>query len=196
MAVSAVLAGTVAGCGIRTTSVPVDAGPAPSRMSCTPPSKESSAREQPGALPVRVYLVCTSALEAVDRTVSVPEKAVDNRVAVASALLDALEATPSADEEEAGFTTSVRGPLTVRQGRDGDPKGTLRLSREPVDLPPTALAQIVCTFTDSASVASGGVVLGGPGDYGPRAYRCTEAAKERPESVLSPVAPEASGAAS
>ncbi|WP_338672403.1 hypothetical protein V1460_05140 [Streptomyces sp. SCSIO 30461] len=185
LATAAVLTGAVAGCGIRTTSVPVDAGAAPSRMSCTPPSKESAAQTRPETLPVRVYLVCASALEAVNRTVPLHETAADPRLAVASALLDTLESEPSADELEAGFSTSVRGPLTVEQGRSGDPKGTLRLSREPEDLPPTALAQIVCTFAGSAAVAGGGLLLGGPGDYDPRAYRCTDATKQRPESVLS-----------
>ncbi|MFD5425829.1 hypothetical protein [Streptomyces sp. NPDC127084] len=189
VAMAAALTGALAGCGIRTTSVPVDAGAAPSRMSCAPPARESAAQARPGTLPVRVYLVCASALEAVERTVPVRETAADTRVSVASALLDALESEPSADELEAGFSTSVRGPLTVKQGRSGDPKGTLRLSREPEDLPPTALAQIVCTFAGSAAVANGGLVLGGPGDYEPRAYRCTEATQQRPESVLSSVTP-------
>ncbi|MFE7774100.1 hypothetical protein ACFU5O_09395 [Streptomyces sp. NPDC057445] len=185
-----VLAGSVAGCGIRTTSVPVDAGPAPSRMPCSVAGKESSAQASPGVLPVRVYLLCASALAAVDRTVTVSEKTVGNRVLVAGALLDQLQAEPSEAEREAGFATNVRGPLTVTRARADDPEGTLRLSRQPEDLPPAALAQIVCTLAESEAAADGGtVVLGGPGEYAPRGYRCTDAAKVRPETVLPTVGP-------
>ncbi|MFD7442277.1 hypothetical protein [Streptomyces sp. NPDC059909] len=183
-------AAAVGGCGIRTTSVPVDAGPAPSRVPCSLAGKETATPAEPGAVPVRVYLVCASGLEAVDRTATVSEKAAGNRILVARALLDQLQAEPSAAEREAGFATDVRGPLTVAPGREGDPEGTLRLNRQPEDLPPVALAQIVCTLADSEAAADGGtVVLGGPGEYAPRGYRCTDAAKERPETVLPTVGP-------
>ncbi|MER6994449.1 hypothetical protein [Streptomyces sp. NPDC000410] len=183
----AVFALAVAGCGIRTTSVPVDAGPAPSRMPCSLSGKETATRAQPGGVPVRVYLVCASALVAVDRTAPGPEDAEADRlpVARARALLDQLLAEPSVAEREAGFTTDVGGPLVVSSGWKGDPEGTLRLTRQPEDLTPTALAQIVCTFAESEAATAGGtVVLGGPGDYAPRGYRCSQAAKQRPETPL------------
>ncbi|MGW1880956.1 hypothetical protein [Streptomyces sp. NPDC001970] len=185
-----VVAAAATGCGIRTTSVPVDAGPAPSRVPCSLTGKETRTPAAPGAVPVRVYLVCASALEPVDRTATVSEKAAGDRSVIARTLLDQLQADPSAAEREAGFATDVRGPLTVAPARDGDPEGTLRLTRQPEDLPPVALAQIVCTLAESEVAAdSGTVVLGGPGEYAPRGYRCTDAAKERPETVLPTVGP-------
>ncbi|WP_240107458.1 hypothetical protein [Streptomyces sp. MUM 203J] len=190
------LAGT--GCGVRTTSVPVDAGAAPSRMSCTPPpgatgepeSQSADSGERRATVPARVYLVCASGLSAVHRTVRIPvggsgSSAVKARVATAQALLGALEQRPSEEERQAGFATYVQGPLSVSPGRDGDPEGTLRLSRQPEDLPPAALSQIVCTYADFQTVADGGTVsLGGPGDYPVRRYVCAEAVKVRPESAV------------
>ncbi|MFD5326314.1 hypothetical protein [Streptomyces sp. NPDC127092] len=181
----------LSGCGIRTTSVPVDAGAAPSRVPCTVPGEASATGVQSG-VPLRVYLVCGAQLDAVERRSPLPEeKAAGDRVRTASALLAQLESEPSDEERRAGFATAVKGPLVVSAGRAGDPKGTLRLSRQPEDLPPTALAQIVCTFAESAAGEPGGsgaaadsVVLGGPGPYGPRRYSCTTELKERPESAV------------
>ncbi|MEV4920023.1 hypothetical protein AB0K47_24830 [Streptomyces tirandamycinicus] len=184
----AALAGAVAlaaaaGCGIRTTAVPVDAGPAPSRVPCTLSGKETATATQP-QLAVRVYLVCASALEAVDRTVPVAEGRTGDRVRTAQVLLGELLEQPSGPEREAGFASLVRGPLTVSPPRDGDPAGTLRLSRQPEDLPAAALAQVVCTLAESpAAAGSGTVVLAGPGDYTPRGYRCTDSVKQRPDTA-------------
>lgn len=184
----AVLTAVVAlgGCGIRTTQVPVDAGPAPSRVPCEVSGAHITPQAQPQGVPVRVYLVCASQLESVDRTAQIPEgKAVDTRVQVAQALLDELQKEPSSPEHEAGFATYVRGPLVLTGPRKDDPAGTLRLSRRPEDLPAPALAQIVCTFAESkASTADGSVLLGGPGDYAPRGYRCSAGTKERPEEAV------------
>ncbi|MFI8999709.1 hypothetical protein [Streptomyces sp. NPDC053541] len=190
----------LAGCGIRTTSVPVDAGAAPSRVPCSVPGAFSGTAGQ-GGLPLRVYLLCGAQLEPVERRSPLPEeKAAGDPVRTASALLALLAGEPSEEERRAGFGTAVKGPLTVGAGRKGDPAGTLRLSRQPEDLPPTALAQIVCTFAESAAGesapgGSGGdsVVLGGPGPYQPRRYSCTGELKERPESAV-PSAPAADGA--
>ncbi|WP_442305013.1 hypothetical protein [Streptomyces sp. 2RAF24] len=184
----ALAAGLVSGCGIRTTSVPVDAGAAPSRVPCDV-SGESEASGTQG-VPLRVYLLCGAQLERVDRRSPLPEeKAVGDPVRTASALLAQLEGEPSEDERQAGFATAVKGPLAVTAGHRGDPKGTLRLSRQPEDLPPTAFAQIVCTFAESAAGAGEDtVVLGGPGAYEPRRYRCTQELKERPDSTV-PTAP-------
>lgn len=178
------LAAAASGCGIRTTTVPVDAGPAPSRVPCTLSGKETAAQAEP-LVRVQVYLVCASALEAVDRSVPIDEGKTGDRVRIARALLGELLEDPSESEQEAGFTTRVRAPLTVSDAREGDPPGTLRLSRQPEDLPTAALAQIVCTFAESGAAADGGtVVLGGPGDYAPRGYRCTSMVKQRPDVVL------------
>ncbi|MEU3186984.1 hypothetical protein ABZ707_22710 [Streptomyces sp. NPDC006923] len=187
----AALAVCAAACGIRTTSVPVDAGAAPSRVPCEVSRKDVITQALPG-VPVQVYLVCASGLVPVERAARIPEeKALDGRIQIAQALLDELQAEPSAAERRAGFSTSVRGPLILSSPRGSDPPGTLRLSRPPEDLPAAALAQIVCTFAESEAT-SGKVTLGGPGDYAPHVYGCTQEAKSRPDSAvptLSPVHP-------
>ncbi|MFF0433286.1 hypothetical protein ACFYU9_13800 [Streptomyces sp. NPDC004327] len=181
----------LAGCGIRTTSVPVDAGAAPSRVPCDTSAGTTPDGVAPGTgVPLRVYLLCGAQLERVERRSPLPEeKATGDPLRTASALLAQLETEPSAEERQAGFTTAVKGPLFVTRARKGDPKDTLRLSRQPEDLPPAALAQIVCTFAESpagaASAAGDAVVLGGPGSYEPRRYLCTEQLKARPESAVS-----------
>ncbi|MEV0000631.1 hypothetical protein ACGFYP_19655 [Streptomyces sp. NPDC048370] len=183
VAAAVVVAALTSGCGIRTTSVPVDAGPGPSRVPCSVTGDEIAARSS--AVPVRVYLVCGSQLEAVDRQSPLPqEKASGNPVTTASALLAQLLGEPSESEREAGFSTAVKGPLVVTGGQQGDPADTLRLSRQPEDLTPTALSQIVCTLAHSSAGAGGdSVVLGGPGRYPPRRYACTTELRERPESA-------------
>ncbi|MFF1507579.1 hypothetical protein [Streptomyces sp. NPDC058326] len=174
----------VTGCGIRTTSVPVDAGAAPSRVPCSTADGGTTGAASRG-VPVRVFLVCGSQLEAVDRRSPLPEeKAGGDPVRTAGGLLAQLLAEPSDSERQAGFTTAVRGPLEVGGGREGDPAGTLRLSRQPEDLAPTALSQLVCTFAgSSAGAGDHTVLLGGPGAYAPKRYRCTADLRERPESA-------------
>ncbi|MFF9866297.1 hypothetical protein ACF1G0_12840 [Streptomyces sp. NPDC013953] len=187
LAWAAVIAAVAAGCGIRPT-VPVDAGAAPSRMPCSL-SRDAEADEDGQGVPVTVYLVCASGLEAVQRAAGpalTDPKGSDGRLPVARALLAQLTAEPSADERQAGFLTYVQPPLTVSAGREGDPAGTLRLSRQPDDLPPAALSQLVCTYAENGATAAGGgtVVLGGPGDYPARRYTCTTEVKERPDSAV------------
>ncbi|MEV6418146.1 hypothetical protein [Streptomyces sp. NPDC051662] len=183
-----VLTALAAGCGIRTTSVPVDAGPAPSRKPCEVSGKDVITQARPG-VPVRIYLACSSGLASVERTAQIQQgKGPDDRVRIAQGLLDELQAQPSADEREAGFSTAVRGPLVISASRGGDPVGTLRLSRQPEDLPATALAQIVCTFAESEAT-DGQVVLGGPGDYPPRVYGCTPATKAQPDGPVPTLGP-------
>ncbi|MGW3626062.1 hypothetical protein [Streptomyces sp. NPDC000880] len=186
------------GCGIRPTQVPVDAGPAPSRVPCQVTTEDMTPQAQPQGVPVRVYLVCASQLESVDRTAQILEgKAVDSRVQVAQALLDELQKEPSSPEHEAGFTTYVRGPLTLSGPREGDPAGTLRLNRQPEDLPTAALAQIICTFAESTTTAAdGSVLLGGPGEYAPRGYQCSAGTKERPDEAVPTLGPLPSASAS
>ncbi|NUK24460.1 hypothetical protein HRW23_04070 [Streptomyces lunaelactis] len=204
LAVLAVLASTalIGGCGIRSTQVPVDAGPAPSRVPCEVSGGSVTPQAQQQGVPVRVYLVCASQLESVDRTAEIPEqKATGSRLRFAQALLDQLIEAPSDPEQEAGFATYVRGPLVLSGAREGDPAGTLRLSRQPEDLPASALAQIVCTFAESVAAATdGSVLLGGPGKYAPRGYQCSAGTKERPEEAVPTLgalpSPTASGAGS
>ncbi|MFG3495222.1 hypothetical protein [Streptomyces sp. NPDC047928] len=181
----AVVAAVAAGCGIRTTSVPVDAGGAPSRLPCSVSGTPVATQAQ-GGVPVRVYLVCASGLEAVERSAVLPGPGVrDARVATARALLEQLRERPSEAERDAGFTTYVQEALTVAGGRAGDPAGALRLSRQPEDLSPSALSQIVCTYAESeATAVSGEALLGGPGDYPVRRYQCPASLKERPESAV------------
>ncbi|MFD3533972.1 hypothetical protein [Streptomyces sp. NPDC058664] len=174
----------VTGCGIRTTSVPVDAGAAPSRVPCSSAGGSTTGAVAQG-VPVRVFLVCGSQLEAVERRSPLPEeKAGGDPVRTAGGLLAQLLAEPPDSERQAGFTTAVRGPLVVDGGRRGDPVGTLRLSRQPEDLAPTALSQLICTFAgSSAGAGDRTVLLGGPGAYAPKRYRCTTELRERPESA-------------
>ncbi|MFJ9678397.1 GerMN domain-containing protein [Streptomyces sp. NPDC101194] len=174
-----------AGCGIRTTSVPVDAGAAPSQVPCSMSAEDVTTQALRG-IPVQVYLVCSSQLVTVDRTVQVGDTKSD-RIRIAQALLEELEQKPSADERRAGFTTAVPAGLRIAPARSGDRQGTLRLSEQPEDLPAEALAQIVCTYAESKSLApQGTVVLGGPGTYAPRGYLCTAETKARPKAVPTP----------
>ncbi|MET9531301.1 MULTISPECIES: hypothetical protein [unclassified Streptomyces] len=180
----AALCALTAGCGIRNTSVPVDAGAAPSRVPCDLPSDGGTA-QAPQGIPVRVYLVCGSRLVPVDRTVQIAEgRTLSDGVRVAEKLLDELREKPSASEKEAGFSTDVQDSLSVSAGRGSDPTGALRLSRDPADLPANGLAQIVCTYAESAAAQTdGSVVLGGPGGDPPRAYSCTQQLKTRPDAA-------------
>ncbi|MFD3816452.1 hypothetical protein ACFWRZ_15410 [Streptomyces rubiginosohelvolus] len=179
------VAALVSGCGIRTTSVPVDAGAAPSRVPCRLSASDVATRS-PDSVSAEVYLVCASQLVTVDRPM--PADAVGAEpVEVARALLNEIQQAPSAGERRAGFTTAVPAGLRVDPSRSGDPAGTLRLSSQPEDLSEEALAQLVCTYAESESlVRDGSVVLGGPGDYPPRGYLCTSQTKSRPGDLATP----------
>ncbi|MFE6623547.1 hypothetical protein [Streptomyces sp. NPDC057740] len=182
LALSATGAALLTGCGIRPTEVPTNFGPAPSRVHCSLSEPNVSTQAARG-LPVQVFLLCGSQLVAVDRTVRVPDGTADSarRVLVAQGLLDELEATPSTAEKEAGYTTDVRGAMAVTGPRPGDPDETLHLSTAPNDLTSYALAQIVCTFSDStAAEGDGSVILGGPTTTPPRRYECTDEVRTRP----------------
>ncbi|MFI6119952.1 hypothetical protein ACIBCU_08865 [Streptomyces sp. NPDC051064] len=182
LAAVAACAALAAGCGIRSTSVPVDAGAAPSRMPCRTASAEATAPPQ-GNVSVRVYLVCASQLVTVERTVEVDESRSDPLL-VAQALLSELQRDPDANERRAGFSTDVPAGLRVTEAHKGDPEGTLRLNQQPDDLPAEALAQVVCSYAESESLGSGGsVLLGGPGNYAPRGYLCTSETKSLPGEV-------------
>ncbi|MFE0044191.1 hypothetical protein [Streptomyces albireticuli] len=173
----------LSGCGIRGTAVPVDAGGAPSRASCVAhPDRSLPA----GLATVTVQLACASQLVPVTRQVSLPDKPGDT-VVVARALLDELRRTPSAREADAGLTTAVPQRLTVGGPRSGDPSGTLRLGREPDELPQIALAQLVCTYESTAAAdGRGTVILGGPGEARPKSYACTEGMRTHPDTAEIP----------
>lgn len=184
LAVLAAMTALLAGCGIRATEVPTDYGPAPSRVRCSLAEPDVSAQDATG-VPAQVFLLCGSSLVAVDRTVRVPDGTSDSgrRVLVAQGLLDQLAASPSAAEKEAGYTTDVRRGIAVTGPRSGDPDDTLRLSTAPDDLTSYALAQVVCTFSDSAAAeGDGSVVLAGPDDRPARRYACTDEVRARPGS--------------
>ncbi|MGW8885040.1 hypothetical protein [Streptomyces sp. NPDC055749] len=184
---AAVLVGAAlaAGCGIRSTSVPVDAGAAPSRVPCRTPAQDVTAQSLE-EIQVQIYLVCASRLVTVSRSVRLDAVEPD-RIRVARVLLDELQQEPVSDERQAGFSTGVPVDLRVTEGREGDPAGALRLNEQPEDLPAEALAQLVCSYTDSEMLVTGGtVVLGGPGNYEPRGYLCTSQTKTRPGDVTTP----------
>ncbi|MBM7169613.1 hypothetical protein JQK87_14550 [Streptomyces sp. G44] len=185
--VTALLAAALAGCGIRSTEVPTDFGPAPSRVPCVM-SGSGIASQSGGGAPVQVFLVCAAQLVTVDRTVRVPGgKAADDRVRIAQALLDELAAPPSEPEKDAGFATDVRGGTRVFGPGEGDPEDALRFSTPPEELSAFALAQIVCTLGGSAAAAEDRtVIMGGPADASLRRYTCTPEVRSRPGTVAPP----------
>ena len=183
------LAVLLAGCGIRATEVPTDFGPAPSRLPCALSGGGPAASAGRG-IPVQVFLLCASQLVTVDRSVRIPDGTVERqrRVLVAQGLLDQLAAKPSPAEKQAGYTMYVTGGIDVSGPRGKDPDDTFRLSARPQDLTRYALAQIVCTFSDSEATAAddGTVVLGGPDEQALRRYECTAEVRARPGTVAPP----------
>ncbi|WP_234307650.1 MULTISPECIES: hypothetical protein [unclassified Streptomyces] len=178
-------AAVLAGCGIRSTQVPTDFGPAPSRLPCSLPAAESTASAGPG-IPVQVFLLCSAQLVAVDRSVRIPDGTAEaeRRVLVAQGLLDELGAKPSAAETEAGYSTDVQQALRVSGPDRRDPENTFRLSVRPQRLSPAELAQIICTFAGSEATAAddGTVLLGGPGTTSLNRYTCTTALRTHPST--------------
>jgi hypothetical protein len=190
------VAGLLAGCGIRATEVPTDFGAAPSRARCSLTEPDVAAQSTRAGVPVQVFLLCGSSLVAVDRSVRVPDGAADSerRALVAQGLLDQLAESPSVAEKEAGYTTDVRGGMSVVGPRPKDPDDALRLSSSPGSLTSYALAQLVCTFSDSAAAeGDGSVVLGGPGSDPLRRYVCTDEVRSRPGSTEPPSSPVTNG---
>ncbi|MCX5268332.1 hypothetical protein [Streptomyces sp. NBC_00199] len=196
VALLAGLAGPLAGCGIRATEVPTDFGPAPSRVRCSLSDPAVSSQAARAGVPVQVFLLCGSSLVAVDRSVRVPDGSAGSarRELVAQGLLDQLADSPSATEKEAGYTTDVRGAMTVSGPAAKDPDDALRLSVAPGELTSYALAQVVCTFSDSAAAeGDGSVILGGPGPEPVRRYECTDEVRSRPGSTEPPSSAVTSG---
>jgi hypothetical protein len=176
-----------AGCGIRDTSVPVDAGAAPSRASCAPPQSGRSSQVA-GRISVRIYLVCTSEVSSVVRSVRLAEDKARTAepLLMARELLDQLQQIPGEAEAEAGFTTGVRSPVRVFSPAKGDPAGAVRLSMPVGELPQYALAQLVCTYADTTVAVGGRVLIGGPDRATDplRRYECTEQLRRRPETAV------------
>ncbi|MPY45561.1 hypothetical protein FNH04_38365 [Streptomyces phyllanthi] len=182
------LAVTLTGCGIRSTQVPTDFGPAPSRVPCSQSAPDITSQSAPG-IPVQVFLLCSGQLVAVGRSVDVPEGTPDaeRRVLVAQGLLDELSEQPSGAEDKADYETDVQTGLTVDGPLPGDPEDTLRLSVPPGKLTEYALSQIVCTFADSAAAeGDGSVTLGGPAPEPLRRYECTADVRSDPGSEKPP----------
>ncbi|MFD5389830.1 hypothetical protein [Streptomyces sp. NPDC056669] len=181
------LAGAVAllasGCGIRGTSVPVDAGAAPSRASCRAPESERAA-EGVSRVSVRIYLLCSSQVLSVSRTTRVgDEKTSREPVRIARALLEQLRLPPTAAEAAAGFTTAVADWVEISGPAKDDPDSALRLNRPPEEIRSLGLAQIVCTLADTTVAGDDGkVVLGGPDSQRDplKAYQCTEEMRRNP----------------
>jgi hypothetical protein len=115
-----------------------------------------------------LFLVCNSQVTQVVRE----DRLSGDYPTVARALLDRLKSAPLKDEKEDGYQTAVPDTLSLTEGRDDDPKRTLRLSVRLAQLPDYALGQLVCTFSSNL-LAGGPVVLGGKEDAPPRRFTCT-----------------------
>lgn len=184
---AAALAVLLAGCGIRSTTVPVDAGAAPARSACTLSDGDlpDAIRDPRPAGPTDtllvewkvVYLVCNGQVDRVVRE----GRITGTRVEVAGQLLDELGRTTRTDERRAGYETSVPVPVKVMGPREGDPRGTLRLGVELDALPPFALGQIVCTLS-YALADRGPVELAGPEGGPVREYSCNTRIRTEPDA--------------
>lgn len=179
---------TLGGCGIRPTSVPVDAGAAPTRMSCAAPMPSPVRSPEVGSVAGKVYLVCSGRVLAVQRTVTMPRDSDPlDRLDVARVLLEQLRSAPLDAEAEAGFSTDIPADLQVSGARPTDPDAVLRLSRQPDELPAFALAQIVCTYAPTVAAGTNrSVLLGGPADSldrPPLRYECGSALRSDPEAA-------------
>ncbi|ARP71968.1 hypothetical protein LK07_21845 [Streptomyces pluripotens] len=182
------LGALLTGCGIRATEVPTDFGAAPSRVPCSLAGPDLSTQVSRG-VPVQVFLLCGTSLVTVDRAVRVPGGTPDaqRRVIVAQGLLDQLAASPSAPEKAAGYMTYVPGGINVAGPGPKDPEETLRLSTAPGRLTSYALAQVVCTLSDSAATeGDGSVILGGPGGAPLHRYGCTDDVRNHPGTARPP----------
>jgi hypothetical protein len=184
----AVLAPALAGCGIRATEVPTYFGPAPSRT-CDASEPSPGASDDAG-VPVRVYLVCAGRLTLVERTVRLPEGAdgPGRRTLVAQTLLDELSRRISSAEQVNGHRTEVPSGISVKKPQPGDVADAFRLGVAPERLPSGALAQVVCTFAESAATqGSGSVTLGGP-DGPLTRYECPQPVRNDPFATPVPSA--------
>lgn len=171
-AAAGVLLLVTASCGVRSTDVPVDAGPAPTLATCDAPQVSEA---------VPLHLVCGSQVEAVQRRVPGGTDLPD-RVELADLLLRELKKAPPRAEQAAGFSSAVPRKLRAVAPAEGDPEQLVRLNRNPKELTAAALAQIICTFADYPALnEKGAVTLGGPVDderYTWESYRCTTSLRQ------------------
>jgi hypothetical protein len=173
------------GCGIRSTSVPVDAGAAPTRVSCKVPKVQDSPNLGDSAV-VTVYLVCGGQVTPVKRMVRLSRR-VTGRVLGVRELVAQLQRSVLGQEDKAGFGTRVPGTLEVTGPEPGDPPDALRINEPVADLPQFALAQIVCTLADSPYAAADRTVLlgGSAADSAVRSYSCSPELRTRPQAAAS-----------
>ncbi|HEY3481843.1 MAG TPA: hypothetical protein VGL02_23340 [Streptomyces sp.] len=170
------------GCGIRTTTVPVDAGPAPSRVSCAVPRVTTSPAQD--SVVRQVYLVCGMQTAPLPRAVAVRQGRFD-RIDQVRELLAQVQRSPLTAEAKAGFSTAVPGSLVVYGPSRNDPPQALRLNQAVDELPSFALAQIVCTLAADPLVSpTHTVLLGGNGAGSKlRSYTCTSDLRTRPDAA-------------
>ncbi|OIV38568.1 hypothetical protein BIV57_04740 [Mangrovactinospora gilvigrisea] len=138
----------LAGCGIRPTAYPVDAGAPAGRADCpsaSRPTAEAAAATESASV---LYLVCGDRLATVARLTDTPP--------TAASLLYLLR------QEALPYTTAVPQGLSTADAKDGDPAGAIRLSTDPARLSGWARAQLVCTFATNLHRGTGGIPLGGP----------------------------------
>ncbi|MFC7217336.1 hypothetical protein ACFQLX_03995 [Streptomyces polyrhachis] len=165
-----VLAALLAGCGIRPTSVPVDAGSAPSRARCgvkPPPVPREDARLRD------VFLVCGPKLALVRRKLEQTAPGAGEQRTAHEELLHYLttELTPS--ERADGYTTQVER-IAVLPPHRGDPARAVRFDHDPEQLSKEGLAQLVCTFAALSDDRK--ALLGTAGRL--RTYTCTSEVRD------------------
>ncbi|MQY15901.1 hypothetical protein SRB5_60930 [Streptomyces sp. RB5] len=175
----ALCAVALAGCGIRPTSVPVDAGSAPTRARCGSEDPPAAPRKD-GSAQVDVFLVCGPKVSPVRRGVRPPAgSAATVRAYLERELLAQLLREPGPRESTDGYDTDV-ARIALSAPRAGDPPRAVRFDRDPEELSKQGLAQLVCTFAalDDGTRA----VLGTRAQL--REYDCTRAVQDDPLRVL------------
>ncbi len=177
----AAAASLLAGCGIRGTTVPVDAGPAPSRVSCEAPTAGPQAGDE--TVRRQVFLVCSMQIAPVNRDVQVREGRIDWHEQVLE-LFSQLQISPQPSETKAGFSTAIPGSLWVLTVDRHDPEHVVRISQGPAELPSFALAELVCTLAADRQISPDGqIVLGGPAPSPLRTYTCTSDLRTDPDAA-------------
>ncbi|MDI2130959.1 hypothetical protein [Yinghuangia seranimata] len=146
-------AALVAGCGIRATEGPVNAG--------EPAKRPSPQGTTPSGVVGRhqIYLVRDGRPQPVLRgdpvdiqipqpgSTKVPVPDDPQRMSQIDRLLRELVKGPSADERAQGWTTALpSGGVGPAEPQPGDPADLVRLDVEPSSLSPLGLGQVVCTL--------------------------------------------------
>ncbi|MFD8593247.1 hypothetical protein ACFV1B_27475 [Streptomyces sp. NPDC059637] len=211
--VAAALA-TASGCGIRATSVPVDAGAAPSRVSCTTPSEDPGPGAPP-ASPSGTAQSSPSGSSSADASASpgagaeasgkpAGQRAVEVYLVCRSEVVPRARTAAFRDDDPEAAARRLVGLL--RAGPTREESGAGFTTDVPPDLqvrgprsgdPEDAwrlsrepdelpsFALAQLVCTFSASLADGGpVLLGGPDDDRVLSYPCTQELRTRPEAGL------------